>query len=87
MVYGSHMAVELKLIGEAGALEYEDDEHRVFRYEVAASGTLAIYQKPPGGFIEMDAAPSVVYGPAAWFSVSGDVKSRGDDVPVEVRFA
>lgn len=56
---------------------YEDEEGREYRYEVLENGALAIFEKE-GRVLLRDAEPIAVFGPAAWFSVTGDARSRRD---------
>lgn len=54
-----------------GTLEYEDGDGSVYRYEVRESGALAVYETSQGEFSLSDSTTVAVYGPAAWFSVTG----------------
>jgi hypothetical protein len=63
---------------EDGAGRYEDGEGREYRYEVLDSGALAVFEKEEGSKLFYDTTPIAVYGPAAWFSVTGDARSRQD---------
>lgn len=67
--------------GDKGHYEYEDGERNEYRYAVLDSGALAVFEKEVGGSIGKDAAPISVYGPNAWFSVSGDPRTKADDRP------
>lgn len=67
--------------GDKGRYEYEDGEGREYRYAVLDSGALAVFEKETGGSIAKDEAPISVYGPHAWFSVSGDPRTKADDRP------
>ncbi|WP_326681082.1 hypothetical protein [Streptomyces sp. NBC_01237] len=67
--------------GDKGLYEYEDGEGREYRYAVLDSGALAVFEKETGGSIGKDEAPISVYGPHAWFSVSGDQRTKADDRP------
>ncbi|MFF1416563.1 hypothetical protein [Streptomyces sp. NPDC058280] len=60
-------------------LRYEDGEGREYRYVIGDNGTLSIFGKEMGGRLERNQQPDIVYGPAAWFSVSGDVRTRADE--------
>lgn len=78
------MSVQVKFIvdlaegAEGGAGRYEDGEGREYRYLVHDNGTLAIYEKEEGGVLLKDTEPIVVFGPAAWFSVTGDLRTEKD---------
>jgi hypothetical protein len=57
---------------------YEDGEGREYRYEVLNNGALAIFEKEEGKKLFRDTEPIAVFGPSAWFSVTGDARSRRD---------
>jgi hypothetical protein len=77
------MSVEVKFtasgVRSAPNGRYEDEEGREYRYQVLNNGALAIFAKE-GGYLLRDAEPHIVYGPAAWFSVTGDPRT-GRDAP------
>ncbi|MBZ6250565.1 hypothetical protein KVH27_19555 [Streptomyces olivaceus] len=75
------MSVEIKFIGEQEPFSYTDGEGTVYRYRVEDSGALSIFEKEGKGYVPVDAGPIAVYGPAAWFSVSGDKFSKADRRP------
>jgi hypothetical protein len=56
---------------------YEDDEGREYRYQVLDSGALAVFELE-GRVLVRDAEPIMVFGPSAWFSVTGDARSKRD---------
>lgn len=70
--------------GDDGSTEYEDGQGREYRYAVLDSGALAVFEKETGGSIEKGEPPISVYGPHAWFSVSGDPRTKADDRPGRV---
>lgn len=61
-----------------GAGRYEDGEGREYRYATQDNGTLAIFEKETDGFLFGDSEPIVVFGPSAWFSVTGDPRTKAD---------
>lgn len=71
------MSVHIKFTN-GGDDRYEDGEGREYRYEVGTNGTIAIYAKPIDGFLAKDSMPIEVFGPTAWFSVSGDARTQAD---------
>lgn len=77
------MSVDVKFnasaVDEHEALKgrYEDGEGREYRYQLLNSGALAIFEKE-GGYLLSDAEPIAVFGPAAWFSVTGDARTGRD---------
>jgi hypothetical protein len=76
------MSVDVKFNANALVTEdtdgrYEDQEGREYRYQVLDSGALAIFEKERS-VLTRDAEPIAVFGPAAWFSVTGDARSRRD---------
>ncbi|WP_171110592.1 MULTISPECIES: hypothetical protein [unclassified Streptomyces] len=81
------MSVNVKFNGDRADEDgrYEDGEGREYRYSVADNGTLLIWEKETGGHIDRKAEPIVTFGPAAWFSVTGDAKSTKDNPPARVR--
>jgi hypothetical protein len=83
--YRFGMSVEIKFIGADDPFRYEDGEGREYRYVVNDNGTLSIFEKEDGGHITKKEAPVAVYGPAAWFSVSGDPWSTADAPRPKVR--
>ncbi|MEU0990887.1 hypothetical protein [Streptomyces sp. NPDC005953] len=60
-------------------LRYQDGEDREYLYVIGDNGTLAIYGKEANGRLEPGQQPDIIYGPAAWFSVSGDTRTRADE--------
>ncbi|MGW7498596.1 hypothetical protein ACWGKA_30500 [Streptomyces luteogriseus] len=79
------MSVEIKFIGSEDPFRYEDGEGREYRYVTNDNGTLSIFEKEMGGRIAKHEAPIAVYGPAAWFSVSGDPRTTADAPTPRVR--
>ncbi|MFF2522438.1 hypothetical protein [Streptomyces liangshanensis] len=83
------MSVEIKFIDKTRASEdpyrHEDGEGREYRYVVQDNGTLAIFEKEESGYIQGNADPIAVYGAAAWFSVTGDPKTKKDSPPARMR--
>ncbi|MFJ2183443.1 hypothetical protein ACIOJG_22760 [Streptomyces anulatus] len=79
------MSVEIKFTGPVDPCLYQDGEGNEYRYEVNANGTLSIFEKEHGGHIGSKEQPIAVYGPAAWFSVTGDARSTKDRAPSQVR--
>lgn len=57
---------------------YEDGEGREYRYVIGDSGVLLIFEKELDKRLTRDAEPIAVYGPHAWFSVTGDTRAKGD---------
>ncbi|MEV8353189.1 hypothetical protein ACFVTT_34020 [Streptomyces niveus] len=74
------MSVLVKFIGGTPEEDgrYEDGEGREYRYAPQENGALAIYEKETGESIPPEEQPIAIYGPAAWFSVSGDKLTRSD---------
>ncbi|MGW0550555.1 hypothetical protein [Streptomyces altiplanensis] len=76
------MSIQIRFISDQhDDYTYEDGEGREYRYVVADNGSLVIFEKEVGGHITRDADPIAVYGPAAWFSVSGDLRKKTDTAP------
>lgn len=55
---------------------YQDGEDPEYLYVIGDNRTLAIYGKETNGRLEPGQQPGIIYGPAAWFSVSGDTRTR-----------
>ncbi|GGJ82014.1 hypothetical protein GCM10011583_11930 [Streptomyces camponoticapitis] len=72
------MSVEIKFTNREDDQRYEDGEGREYRYTAEGSGALSIYEKEDGETIGKEAVPIAVYGPTAWFSVTGDPVGRAD---------
>ncbi|MET7412511.1 hypothetical protein [Streptomyces rubiginosohelvolus] len=79
------MSVEIKFTGPVDPFHYQDGEGNEYRYEVNENGTLSIFEKERGGHIATKDQPIAVYGPAAWFSVTGDARTTKDKAPSQVR--
>ncbi|MET7321516.1 hypothetical protein [Streptomyces sp. NPDC005549] len=75
------MSVEIKFIGQEEPFTYEDGEGNEYRYQVEGSGALAVFEKTVGKTVPRDALPIAVYGPAAWFSVTGTALGASDRGP------
>ncbi len=75
------MSVEIKFTGPVDPYRYEDGEGREYRYVVNDNGTLSIFEKEQDGHIAADDEPIAVYGSAAWFSVTGDARTKKDRKP------
>ncbi|MFC7869638.1 hypothetical protein ACFUS2_00560 [[Kitasatospora] papulosa] len=61
-------------------LRFEDGhEGRDYRYVIGDNGTLSIFGKEEGGRLVRDQEPDIVYGPAAWYSVEGDARTKADE--------
>ncbi|WP_406200129.1 hypothetical protein OG331_25185 [Streptomyces sp. NBC_01017] len=78
------MSVEIKFIGEQEPFSYTDGEGTEYRYRVQDSGALSIFEKAAGKTMARDALPIAVYGPAAWFSVTGTSLGASDRGPGRV---
>ncbi|MFC8625620.1 hypothetical protein [Streptomyces anulatus] len=60
-------------------LRYQDGDGREYRYVIGENGTLSIFGKEEGGRLVRNQQPDIVYGPAAWYSVEGDVRTKADE--------
>ncbi|WP_445524794.1 hypothetical protein [Streptomyces cyslabdanicus] len=78
------MSVEIKFIGREEPFKYEDGEGNEYRYRVEDSGALSVFEKESGKYVKTDALPIAVYGPAAWFSVTGSALGKSDRGPGRV---
>ncbi|WP_327169556.1 hypothetical protein [Streptomyces subrutilus] len=79
------MAIDISFIGDKDDYTYEDGEGVEYRYVINDNGTLAIFEKEEGGHLAGNAEPVAVYGPAAWFSVRGNARSKKDTPPARIR--
>jgi hypothetical protein len=82
--YGPAMSVHIKYNG-GGDFDYEDKEGLAYRYAIGDNGTLSVYERQGDVLISKDAEPLAVYGPAAWFSVSGTQLKKEDTAVPRLR--
>ncbi|MFH9413957.1 hypothetical protein [Streptomyces rochei] len=78
------MSVQIKFVGQEEPFTYEDGNGNEYRYQVEDSGALSVFEKEGGAYLKKGTDPIAVYGPSAWFSVSGNALSRSDTGPTKI---